>query len=78
MELANVDTPPKDGQAPFKAWLLETGVIWLVELHPQFIGHPEWNDVPHRHFLNNHIAVYCRSEAELERLMSPLQAPVTR
>ncbi len=42
----------------FKQWIIEHRITWMVEVHPEHVGYPEWPDVPHAAFDANRVAVY--------------------
>jgi hypothetical protein len=58
----------------FKRWIVDNGIVWLVELHPQ-TRDLEWSDVPHRRIGNGYVAVY-HPDATRVAEISPAAVPV--
>ncbi len=52
----------------FRSWVVENGVVWMVELHGGVPRESAWTGVPHRLLGNDHVAVYHRAEEKLEAI----------
>ncbi len=60
----------------FKNWIVENGVVWLVEVHSQIMNcTPVWEDVPYCLLSQNHY-LYCANSKILHNLESKLRRDI--